>query len=687
MPGISFNMKRFKRFYNLTVDYIRNNAAVVNKPCNARKYGDVSSYSSRIRRKYLKGLEQSKSLADVGRKREVKYVCSKGFLKAVAVKRGTIERELKDKISRDVNKANDIFVDNVNSFKLYTHSYRSSTRPQNFSRANDWCCEFNHQYHDVLSEFNDSIKDVNIEDAIVVKGCYRTNKVTLQKTATPEKNIKLPPYYDDLSDDMKEAIKRTITKMRIPILGSRTIDDIYNFTFNPEAGPGFHFKDILKNNTKRECVIENLRLAKERWDYIEKASRVGETVKRAELKPSIYTIGARNKKEIGYEEYEEGASRAVHMPEFHQEIVSAPWNDRITAYYTDIDQGPIYIGNSFLDFERFERDVNKCKYTIEGDWKSYDSTIYLPMICIAMSIYRLFFNDSARVDNHMLAIFDSVAIKDYYIPGASVIRLLHGIPSGIKSTSILGSIANLVALTFCTVDLPSKRLLYVVGGDDFIFGDRMNLSDNKIHKVIAEMQNRADILGMTFKILEKKEVFKNGRCENVDKLPMFYKYTIVDGKPIIKPEVIYERMLLPWNKRYNNSIRLLRFLKDLMPSLAAPSSACLIYYYFYARVYNYVFFNKHSNGKSFAFLSSGRKTPADIYKMHSRMYELIAERKYFRNKIKENSENKCLLSFKNFRTQVKVDKKRYKKVRAMFSNKFKIKSDISKILNDFYGQI
>lgn len=46
--------------------------------------------------------------------------------------------------------------------------------------------------------------------------------------------------------------------------------------------------------------------------------------------PSIYTIGARNKRDYSYEDGETASSRIVHMPEFHAELTSSVWTDAIT---------------------------------------------------------------------------------------------------------------------------------------------------------------------------------------------------------------------------------------------------------------------------------------------------------------------------------------------------------------------
>lgn len=66
------------------------------------------------------------------------------------------------------------------------------------------------------------------------------------------------------------------------------------------------------------------------------------------------------------------------------------------------------------------------------------------MIC-AVSIARYFYKlDDAQIDNYFTALFNSVGIKDYYTPGGYIYRMIHGLPSGVKSKSLFGSIINLL---------------------------------------------------------------------------------------------------------------------------------------------------------------------------------------------------------------------------------------------------
>lgn len=68
--------------------------------------------------------------------------------------------------------------------------------------------------------------------------------------------------------------------------------------------------------------------------------------------------------------------RVVHMPEFHCELTASPWCDSITDKFVSDSRGPVSIGNDILDWHRY------------GDWKRFDSTLYIKMIPMVLSPRR-----------------------------------------------------------------------------------------------------------------------------------------------------------------------------------------------------------------------------------------------------------------------------------------------------------
>ena len=101
----------------------------------------------------------------------------------------------------------------------------------------------------------------------------------------------------------------------------------------------------------------------------------GEVIKRDEIIPGIYTIGARNKREVKPEVGDVAVSRTVHMPEFHTELHAGIFSDRLTDHFVDKGDGPIFIGNSFIQSERLEKLIKNNFQAVEGDWKKFDASL------------------------------------------------------------------------------------------------------------------------------------------------------------------------------------------------------------------------------------------------------------------------------------------------------------------------
>lgn len=496
---------------------------------------------------------------------------------------GFINRNITQSKISDVDKfvgSSDVEANNYDSKFLGRHYIRLGTRPQTYTKVPEVNCGFWHKFGKNFSNLTKDIDLIDVDKAIVVDGCFLTNKVTLQKTMIPEvdKGNEYPVYYKDLDADTKATINHCIRKLRLPDLSPCKLSDMYISNVNYDTKPGFRYEEYLQLDYKREALSLAERIARKRWNYIETCARKGVEMKRQKLIPSFYTIGARNKKDFQYEELEEAKSRAVHMPEFHCEINSSPWVDRITNYFLRHADGPIYIGNNMLKYERFERDVTKGLFTLEGDWKQFDSTIFISRITISLAIMRLFYkNDSIRTDYHFIAMYDTVAIKDYIIPGGYIYRLYHGIPSGVKATSVLGSIVCLLALIYCTIDFDVKKMRYIVGGDDHI------IVLQYVASVRERVRQRAINIGMNFKYLKIKNNLTGRRLHCY---PTFYKYTVYKGKPLIQASVAIERMLIPWNKKYRNTDELYKFVRDLIPTLGTPSTSLIPFYMFYTYIVN-----------------------------------------------------------------------------------------------------
>jgi predicted small metal-binding protein len=500
--------------------------------------------------------------------------------------------------STSANNPGELNTDNKNSVYVGRHIIRNNDRPQRFKRSPDPMMECFHKNKEVFSKF-----EVNCEKALVIDGCFKTNKEVLQQTMIPEE-VNVFNSYPRMSTIKKfdTAIKATIRKLKIQTLPKIEKDDLSYVAFNKKTYPGFFYSEYLGHKSKEEALPDAMKIAYDNWDKIHTASILDCDIDRNLTYPGTYAVGARNKRDYTYDDGEVLKSRAVHMPEFHNEIISGAWTDQISNHIKFNKQGPLYIGNSYLEYQRLYNDMADSNTILEGDFKNFDMRIWLSLKIMAIAIQRLYYDlDDVEIDNHFINIFLNIGIADYYTPGGYVYRMIHGLPSGVKSTTLSGSIINLLVQCHISRELPQKRIRYIIGGDDFLRCHLDKLSESQVDKIKENIEE----INWKFKFLDEKWL----DAKEINSRPYFYKYTIDRNEPVISTTTLLERTFIPWNKKYSNNYEVFKFLIDLLPSLAAPRSHFILFYQFLADFRT-------------RFLKI-ETTKAEIFEMHSSIYRRV----------------------------------------------------------------
>jgi hypothetical protein len=148
--------------------------------------------------------------------------------------------------------------------------------------------------------------------------------------------------------------------------------------FKQDSQAGFTQMMINGFRTKKDAFKTSSKAAQNIFTKLNKIASVSrkllvdEFIANKPKSKGLYIIGARNKRDYNYDEGELASSRAVHMPEFHNEIVTSAWIDGINDIIKIRNKGPIYIGNSITTYERLQKDIDNNKTYVEGDWKKYD---------------------------------------------------------------------------------------------------------------------------------------------------------------------------------------------------------------------------------------------------------------------------------------------------------------------------
>ena len=265
----------------------------------------------------------------------------------------------------------------------------------------------------------------------------------------------------------------------------------------------------------------------------------------------------------------------------------------------------MYIGNSFSKYERLVKDMEDSVSMCEGDVKRFDSSLFIIDTIISTSLGRLYYDlEDEEIDDNFIAIFDNSSTKDYYTPTGHIYRIINGLSSGVKSTSLFGSFINLVNLCHVTGNYDSKKIKFSISGDDFLFGSTILLDRNSLD----QFKSRCSEIGHTF----KKLAFKDFNALNSKDLTVFYKYSIHNKEPIVIAMNMLERVFLPSSKKYKTNAQILELHQGVYNNVISGSLSRQRYHATSYSKSNFSFFyNRKRLGFNLFLLFKDKYRPVD----------------------------------------------------------------------------
>lgn len=356
--------------------------------------------------------------------------------------------------------------------------------------------------------------------------------------------------------------------LKLPHLPSPNISDLDNVRISPHTFPGLVTSEVLKGfnrgriPSKKVALPASTLVARKIWTRI---------ISEGYLDDSLYSCGGREKLScLGSElnDYKEGRSRLVLMPELASQIVNMCWQQPFQDEYI-LNKGPIWIGrgmshNAWVGhYDRFKN----CKTLLEGDWKDFDSTVSEELMILAFQVIRMSFPANRTVDRFFDYFVSAFVHKNIATPGGFVYRISKGIPSGSCWTSLIGSIVNWIVWVDTIRNYPAfKRrqinvedVTFTLCGDDFLLGfnTECNLDIKLLRRWILKRH------GMK---LKEGAGIKKLVSSNEAEVASFLKTTFNSNGPSIKISDLYEQIVLPKTSLDKN----FDYIKYIVDRLRAP---------------------------------------------------------------------------------------------------------------------
>lgn len=425
---------------------------------------------------------------------------------------------------------------------------------------------------------------VDVSKCVAVRGSYDTNRPIIQRQIDrPAITASAIPKLSDVKK-YRKALKMLFRKLDPVTINLPNKRHLGFQRFKMDANAGYRYDAGLKLRKKKQCAEIALAVAEKDFDEISVCgdSRGKRQLQREKLSTNEIHIGARNKltddlPKAGDEDFATDfllTSRVVHMPDFHREIIVSALVDPISDHIKGKAYGPLYIGNSISRWERLKADMTGALSGFEGDWRRFDASLIVLFLLIATAILRTYSPEGTMGDMLWLYVLDSLVIKDYVLPGGCVIRILNGLASGSKATTLIGSVVNLFILCVCCVENGVTKFKCAIGGDDFLIFLFQEIEADFIERFMTTAEGLGFFLKENYKCSNFKEK-KLGDCLS------FYKYCIFNGEPHVRKEHILQMIFTPWEKFRRSPKGQAERILETLAAIGKPGMHCEPIYAYY----------------------------------------------------------------------------------------------------------
>jgi hypothetical protein len=185
------------------------------------------------------------------------------------------------------------------------------------------------------------------------------------------------------------------------------------------------------------------------------------------------------------------------------------------------------------------------EYVYSIDFSKFDSTVPARMIDDAFRVARSHLELSEQDDELWRRYVNDFIHSRIIAPDGHVYQKHKGIPSGSAFTSVIGSIVNLILVSYIWHrvtghELPHDRVL--VMGDDVIVGSNARISKSQIASAACE-------LGFVVSV-EKTDIYHTSdETQDYTKRSHFLGYYWLHGLPNRPPKELIQRMVYPERHR------------------------------------------------------------------------------------------------------------------------------------------